>query len=426
MSLDRKKPSFLKNWIHLITGTALAQVVPFLFLPILQRYFYSPSDFGLLALFTSTAQIFVAVASLKLEFGIVKTKDEINARNLTLLAISINISFSIILLITLFLLQNLIVQKLSNPDLMPYLFLIPLSMIGFGGFQIFTYWLNRSSEFKEIAKGKVVQSSSAEIFKILAGLSIFKANGLILGRVLGQLLGCIYMTRTFFKEWKNWKGQISITAFKKQFIKNLNFVKFSTPSALIGPIISWYYINFFMKQYGSDTTGFLGVSTIYISASLAILSSTFSQVFYKKITDTTSKKQLQKIYMQYLKILSFIAFLIIVMIQLIPNTVITGLLGEKWNNLLPYTRIMGIWLCISFISSSLSFIYIRLNKQKQMMFFDLFHLVIVIASLNFGHSFYGTPIKTLWVFCAGQSFYYILATFLAFYFIKIYNFNEEQ
>ena len=45
-----RQNEFLKNMMMLLSGSALAQVIPFLLLPILQKWFYSPAQFGELAL----------------------------------------------------------------------------------------------------------------------------------------------------------------------------------------------------------------------------------------------------------------------------------------------------------------------------------------------------------------------------------------
>ena len=66
-----KESEFFRNVLILFSGSFLSQVIPFIVLPFLQKYFYSPADFGLLAVFVSFCELFSQIATLKLEFGIV-------------------------------------------------------------------------------------------------------------------------------------------------------------------------------------------------------------------------------------------------------------------------------------------------------------------------------------------------------------------
>ena len=53
--------SFTKNVLTLMTGTTVAQAIPIAISPILTRI-YTPSDFGLLALFIAITAIFGNIA----------------------------------------------------------------------------------------------------------------------------------------------------------------------------------------------------------------------------------------------------------------------------------------------------------------------------------------------------------------------------
>ena len=79
---------------------------------------------------------------------------------------------------------------------------------------------------------------------------------------------------------------------------------------------------------------------------------------------------------------------------------------------------MVIWMAISFVSSSLSFIYIRLGKQKEMAIVDICHLIIVLASLYLGHYLYQNDYYTLLAYTIAQSVFYLFAILLAYVFLN--------
>ncbi|MFM7728275.1 MAG: hypothetical protein ACKO7B_16365, partial [Flavobacteriales bacterium] len=68
---NTKGKSFMQHVMVLTTGTALSQLIPFLVLPILQKYFYGPEDFAKLASFVYFSEMLGVISTLKLEYAIV-------------------------------------------------------------------------------------------------------------------------------------------------------------------------------------------------------------------------------------------------------------------------------------------------------------------------------------------------------------------
>ena len=68
--------------------------------------------------------------------------------------------------------------------------------------------------------------------------------------------------------------------------------------------------------------------------------------------------------------------------MLCPSWIVTSVLGEKWVGLMHIIKIISPWMAIMFLASSLSFIFIRLGKQREIFFFDVFHLVLILIALS--------------------------------------------
>ena len=78
------KSEFLRNVIILISSSGISQIIPFLTLPVLQKYFYSPENFGLLAIYVSVSLTLVKFSTFSYEFAIVKQKTEKDALSIFL------------------------------------------------------------------------------------------------------------------------------------------------------------------------------------------------------------------------------------------------------------------------------------------------------------------------------------------------------
>jgi O-antigen/teichoic acid export membrane protein len=109
--------------------------------------------------------------------------------------------------------------------------------------------------------------------------------------------------------------------------------------------------------------------------------------------------------------------LITALFWILPEEWVVGVLGSEWNDLMDYCRIISLWFGVWFIASSLSFIYMRLNKQGFMLIMDFIHLGMVIAGFFIGKA-QGEVISALWGITIAQVLYYSIAIILALYFIR--------
>jgi hypothetical protein len=72
---------------------------------------------------------------------------------------------------------------------------------------------------------------------------------------------------------------------------------------------------------------------------------------------------------------------------------------------------------LMFMTSSLSYIFIRLGKQREIFFFDIFHLILIVGALYTSQLFFKDGLETLYVITIAQSIFYILSISLAIKFL---------
>lgn len=416
--LKRFNTEFSKNVFKLTFGTVLAQAIPFLMLPVLQKWFYSVSDFGILTHFTSIAAIVTSFASLKYEYAIVLAKDRIQQYNLTFLSLFFTFAISILLLIIALVIPGPISELFKAPEAKPYLWLVPVSIIGFGGTQVFQYWYNKEKSYSFIAWSKFVQSFVGETAKVGGYYPFPGPAGLIVGRVAGQVASFIWMLKRMLNKEKEFFSSITFSRLKGVFNEYKSFALFTTPGSFLGVLTSNIHILILTGIYGLETVGYIGISFIYIGMPLGIIASSFSQVFYQKISEIKSKKEMFRAYRNNAAMLFSVGLLASVVIHLIPSKWIEQSLGAEWTEILVYLKILILYLMVSFVSSALSFIYIRLGKQKVVLFFDFIHLGMIYLSIIGGHALYNNPVDTMKLFALAQLIFYTFTISLAFYLIK--------
>lgn len=400
-----------------MSGTVLAQVISILMLPILQKYVYSPDDFANFIWFFEYVTLFVSIGSLRLETGIILEKDDRQAQLLTEIAIQLMIVVSIIGLIAS------IIGSFFNPNFhsaLPnpmFYALIPLTILALGIIQIFNAWFTRSQEFKFLAGNKVFQTSGTSLSQLSLGFTKFMNVGLIAGRLVGLSIVSSLLLRRYLKSKKE---KIKANRSEKVGLikKNKDFILFTTPSTFVGSFINFIFIDLFIRFFGETLSGDVATSKYYLGMALSIISSSFAQVFYSNIAQLTEVSEMRKYYTYWLKRLAGVSILILIVVLLLPNSFIIYLIGEKWSQLLPTLKIMSLWMCIMFVSSSLSYIYIKLNRQREMIFFDIAHLIITVLSITISYHLYHDFWITLYWFVAGKSVFYLSAIFASYYFFN--------
>jgi lipopolysaccharide exporter len=413
-----RNSEFIKNILVLFSGSLISQLIPFLALPILQKYFYTPADFGILALFISFCELFSKVASLKLELGIVLQRKTREAINLVYGALRVSwlVAFLALVLVSLF--KNQLARQFGLSGLENYLFLLPVYIVVTSFNDIASYWFNRKKKFGTISFSKVAQTSSAEGIKLLAGWVNFSAIGLIVGRLSGFVISNVYYLRQFYRHDKNSLRLLSGKESNRLVSKNRKFIFFTTPSVFIGSLINLLYLNLFFLYFGQEIVGMIGVSMTYISAAFGVVSLSFSQVFYAKVSETQDTSLLLSMYKRFAKNLAVLAIVPVLVVYFFPVEWVVYLLGDEWANLLVIARIMVLWQAVWFVSASLSFIYIKLGRQKEMVVFDVLHLLLIIFSFYlaiwFKHDFF----TALWGFTIGQIIFYLFAIYIAIFYIK--------
>jgi O-antigen/teichoic acid export membrane protein len=418
ISFKLKQSPFAQNVFILLTGSVISQILPFLMLPVLQKYFYKPADFGILAVFISMCEVFSGIACLKMEFAVVVQRTIRNAINMVFAAVKICGAMTLLSLIIVLLFKKELSVYYHEPRLENYLFLLPLYVFLVGINDSLSYWFNRKKKFRIISSSKVVQTSFAETVKLGLGYVGSGYVGLLLGRLLGFLFSAIYLVNRFLKADSRALKLIDNKTSNSLVKANKQYIFFTTPSVFVNSLINLVYLNLFISYFGKDVAGLLGVSMTYLSAGFGVISLSFSQVFFSRVSEIEDSHQLLGVYKRFAKQLTLMAIIPVVTMYLIPTKLVVYLLGNEWNQLMVVARIMVIWLGVNFVSSSLSFIYIRLGRQKEMLLFDCVHLLLVIVGF-FAARFIDTSlISALWGFSISQSLYYLFAIFIAVYFIK--------
>ena len=400
----------LKNVVTLITGTTVAQIIPFLISPILTRL-YKPEEFGNFTLYMSFVSVFGVIATLRYDLAVVQPQDDADAKSIIILCLMINGVLTFLLLLGIALADLFYLYGITNIKIEWWTYFLPPTFMSLGIYNIFNYWLLRKKQYKEMSVSKVTQGASISVMQVL--LSSIKSNGLIIGQLFGYMLLALITTFQSKKTLTNWQG-----VTKRRIKKNAKDYKemplFSTGGALIDSL-SQQLPNFVItKLFGTYVTGMFGLMTRMLSVPSAFITMAVSQVVYREaiqavdIGNNQFRNFVLKILLGLLILILPFAFLLF----FCGEKLFIYFFGESWAMAGKMASIVAVPLVVKFSVSPLSIV---LAIKRNMWLGLTWQIAYFFSSIIIFWWFKDKDILTfMWIYSINEIVLYIIYLILIF------------
>ncbi len=393
-----------------MTGTALGQVIGIALYVVITRY-YPPEMFASLEQFAMLLGIFSVIAGGKYDPAIMLPEAEEDARHVLALCLKIALYASLGVMVVCGVFSKTIAWWLGNPDIQHMLILLGPAIFLTVLASALGYWFGRQKRYKPVAAGKTILSAVGEPAKIGFGIANIRPDGLIWGLVAGKLAAGGFLWYRFIKTTKEGIGKLNKTLMREKAREYIEYPKYALAGSLLNRTAQWLHIAAFGFLFGSAglaAIGFLGLSRRIVMGPMSMLATSFSQVYYQRITEIEEGKSLRRHYL--INLLRFLGMgsVAILVVWLLPEGTMTFVFGPEWEGVMPYLRILVFWFAANFAVSSLSFILHRIRQQKLILQLDTLHFTLVLGGLV-GAWYAGLGIlETVVVFVASKMLYYLI------------------
>lgn len=329
--------------------------------PLIARV-YSPEDFGMLALYMSVVGFLLVLSTGKYELAIVKESLNENAKIVVAIVIFNSLFFSLILLSFYSIIQN-IIENINSLKAIGYMsILFPLSVAANGLYQAFYNYAVQQDFYKEIAKTRVFYALITVSIQLLLG-TLNLEGGLIYGGIVSQILSGIILV--YFCKIKNHPvtGNKFLKKVRYHYKKHFNFPRYIMPNALFD-IFSISATTLILSHYfGNYYLGLYAFAIRLLQAPIMVVGGAVSQVFYREIC----KIAVNKIHGVTIKLIVVLVGLALVMYLFMYNYSVhlfVFVFGDEWRESGQIAGALSFWLSINLITSPISTIPLRLDKQK--------------------------------------------------------------
>lgn len=234
--ISEKVPNrFLRTALVLASANVMGQFLLLAITPIVSRL-YTPSDFGIFAVFGALLGVVLVASSLRYELAIPLMRNDSSARSVLTSALEFNVLTSLGLLVVILFWARDFARAFQVPEAANYLFILPIGVLAGGTYRAANMWALRKGEIKSIAQTKLVQSATNGGLQLGLGFLGAGALGLIVGHTVGFAAGGFRLLRN---AGFNVRGIVSSQKRKRGgmiLIRHRRFPMFDAPAALVNTL----------------------------------------------------------------------------------------------------------------------------------------------------------------------------------------------
>jgi O-antigen/teichoic acid export membrane protein len=390
------------NTSILISGSAIAQVIPILLRPFLTRPF-SAEIFGAYSVYGSLIGILVIISSFKYELAIMLPRKDKEAANVFFLAIFLNLIFNIFLLIVLITWKKTILHFLNLSDAFAgYLFFVPLGTFFLSSYQSINYWLIRKKRFSPITFNKFIRRSFEGIAQV--GFKLVKLPQFLLyGDIIGHIANLCSGIYQGMRSGLNIK-LLSIQKIKYVFSKYDDYPKFNLIPAIMSACSSLLPAIFINKFFTLQDAGFMDLAKMLLSIPIALVSLSVSSVLLQRTAEKCKNNEsIVKELSLILIVISFIGILEILVISIFGEDLFKIIFGAQWRFSGVISKLLVWSFALNFIVNSFNSLFISMNRIKLLSFWQLIYFLSIMSLVLFRNSAFLDFVKIyvyIDVFCA--------------------------
>jgi len=313
------------------SGTAVAQLIGIITAPIITRL-YTPSDLGVLAVYSSILAIVGIGATLRYEFAYALPKendDAINLFGLCLILLCITTTgFTLILLFG----RDLLFNTFDLSSIEQYIWFLLIGFFGMGLYTMLNYWAIRQRDYGRITYTKINQGAGGSVCKILLGILSFGPVGLIIGHIVSQIAGITTLARAMWKKERDNLKAISWSRMKSVAKTYRSFPVFNFPASIVNTMSLQLPPLMLLALYDSEVVGFYALANMLVVLPGSLISGSMGQAYLGEASKMVRERsrELRSLYVRTLKHLTAIAVPLIGIPALCAPFVVPFIFGGVW------------------------------------------------------------------------------------------------
>jgi len=366
----------MKNLGILLSGSAIAQVLNVLGLPLLSR-FYSPESIGALAVFSALLGITAIVATFRFDLALIQASGD-EADVLSWLVLISALPIVLFLSVGLLCWGSIIPEWLNTPSLDQVIYWLPVLLCLQVIWLLWVARLNHQGLFKKIASSRVIQVFFILVVSLLYGVFSGEVTGLILGLFAGMSVSLYFLLRG-----APLSCCPSIPELKSVIKKYINFPTIVLLAALLDALAVLLTPLWIGIRYGEEAAGYFSLTWKVFSFPMVMVGLAVSQVFYREVSirlrsDKRAALNLLLKSWAWMFLVGVVPFYVVFVYS---GSLFPLVFGPEWNLPGELAQVLLPLAFIMFINSPTSSIFLLDNGRYLLILFSLSELFVRLLSI---------------------------------------------
>lgn len=404
-----KHSTFFKSVLWVAGGTAAAQFVGIITVPIVTRL-YSPSDFGIFSVFSSFLGIGAQISTLRYSVTIPLAESEDTANDLIKLSLLTTSLLTILLSIILLFSTNHFGLWFSIPQARDYLWLIPLAFLGAGLYETFSAWAQREKNFVVIARTTLSRGVSSSAVKIALGYFHITPLGLLLGLLVSQWAGIGSLLCKYIAEQKHFLFAMSIRRIIHVAKRYYSFPVYQTWSRLLLALGAQLPAILMATFFGTQAAGLYGLANNLVNMPMNLIGTSVAKVYYAEIARYGKSRpdKILTLSTSILKKLFLVGIVPFIFIFIGGPHLFSFAFGQKWWDSGTYARFLSFVILTRFIATPIAHCFDVLERQPIQLFINVTRVALVILIFWLCRLLTFSPMTTVIIYSGLMTLFYIL------------------
>jgi O-antigen/teichoic acid export membrane protein len=339
--------SFTRNMLTLLSGTAIAQLIPLLATPVLTRI-YTPEQFGALAILLAVANPLSLLVCGRYDLTVVLPRDDERANVLARLALLLAMVVSLLLGGLLWSFREPLSGLMGGEVALTPVLLAPLLFLLMGFFQPLNNWLIRKQAFRAMSVNKMVQTTGITLVSLGLGWWAFE-HGLMVGYVAGWALYVAFGAMQV--RWKGFRFRpLQFAAMREAAMAYRSFPLYNALPAVMNTATLSIPVFLLTRVFDEQVTGQFNLCRQTIFLPVTFFATSFMQVYMQRASSTVAEGgAVLPSLRRSVQLLGGLA-LALVLVLLTAGPFLFGLVfGAQWTEAGTYARILALPIALQFV-----------------------------------------------------------------------------
>jgi O-antigen/teichoic acid export membrane protein len=370
---------FWRSVVSVMTGTAVAQVIPVVGSLVLARL-YAPAQFGFFSAWLGVVLLAAVVFTGRFETALAIEPDG-EPRRLAVISTLATASLAAVLSAAVL---GIAVGAgsgwLGNIPTVLIVTSVPTAL-AIAAAQTWQSWAAAEGSYRPLSAMRIAQATAVTALQIVIGYRYASAESLAIAHFLGVIVGLAYSARVMpCGTFPDGKAAATIRDF---WNRQRRFPLFSLPADSINTAAAQLPVLIVAGRFGTEIAGLLAMAMRILGAPIGLLGKSVLDVFKRHAAASFRERgECRSDYLRTFKALAFGSVVFCLILAFSSESLFAFAFGENWRG----AGTIAVWLlplfALRFIASPLSYMVYIAGKQHLDLIWQVALLGMTLASLN--------------------------------------------